>query len=151
MITIPFLFRPLVVLAFGLFAPGIWAGDVPCPQELKSVMANYETALVKKDIKVLTGILADDFQMITASGRFLDKKALMANLENKETSYHSFESTRVRFQRFGDTVIETGQVKSKGVRRGKPIAETSLYTDIWILKEGAWKLVFEHSCFAQSP
>ena len=151
MLTAPLFYRALLVFGAVVFSGAISAKDVPCPKELKTVMAQYEAALVKKDIKLLTKILTDDFQLITASGRILDKKAMMANLENKDTLYQSFESTRVRFQKYGDTVIETGQVKSKGIRRGQPIAETSLYTDIWILKDGDWKLVLEHSCFAQSP
>ncbi len=141
------------LLAFGVFFnPGIaLAWDFPCPKELKTVMATYEAALVNKDKNRLAAILTEDFQMITASGRILDKKALLANLDNKDTVYHSFVSSGVRYQRFGDTVIETGQVKSNGIRRGKPIAEKSLYTDIWILKDGAWRLALEHSCFTQSP
>ncbi len=128
------------------------ADEVQCPTDLKTAMDNYESALIKKDPVLLTKILTDDFQMVTATGRMLDKKAMLENLALKTTQYSVFESSQVRYRKFGDTIIETGQVKTMGVRRGTPIAEHSIYTDVWVLeggKGGTWRLASEHSCFLQ--
>lgn len=126
--------------------------EVSCPQELKSAMADYENALIKKDPVLLARVLTDDFQMVTATGRVLDKKTMLVNLSLQATKYTSFESSNVRYRKFGDTIIETGQVKTVGVRRGEPIAENSVYTDVWVLeggKSGRWRLASEHSSFIQ--
>lgn len=126
--------------------------EVSCPQELKSAMADYENALIKKDPVLLARVLTDDFQMVTATGRVLDKKTMLVNLSLQATKYTSFESSNVRYRKFGETIIETGQVKTVGVRRGEPIAENSVYTDVWVLeggKSGRWRLASEHSSFIQ--
>lgn len=115
-------------------------------------MADYENALIKKDPVLLARVLTDDFQMVTATGRVLDKKTMLVNLSLQATKYTSFESSNVRYRKFGDTIIETGQVKTVGVRRGEPIAENSVYTDVWVLeggKSGRWRLASEHSSFIQ--
>lgn len=134
------------------FIPRIQAEEVACPPELKSAIADYENSLIKKDPVLLARVLADDFKMATSTGRMIDKKTMIANLANNSTMYNAFESKDVRFRKFGDTIIETGHVKTVGVRRTDPIVENSIYTDVWVLeggKGGRWRLASEHSSFIQ--
>ncbi len=134
------------------FIPCIHAEEVGCPPELKTAIADYENALIKKDPVLLARVLTDDFRMVTATGRMIDKKTMIANLAIKSSIYNAFESSDVRFRKFGDTIIETGHVKTLGVRRADPIAENSIYTDVWVLeggKGGRWRLASEHSSFIQ--
>lgn len=141
----------ILVCFFGTI-PGIRAEEVPCPPDLKMVMDDYEKALIKKDPVLLARVLMDDFRMVTATGRTIDKKTMITNLGLQTNQYNAFESSQVRFRKFGDTIIETGQVKTLGVRRGNPIAENSVYTDVWVLeggKGGRWRLASEHSSFIQ--
>lgn len=121
-----------------------------CPPQLESTIKDYERALAKKEASMLKAILAEEFQLITASGKILKKADMLANLGKMETQYESFESTAVQFTRLGNTVVETGKVRTKGMRGGKPIDETTLYTDVWIEHEGKWLLLAEHSSFPAS-
>lgn len=145
-------FVAALLVCFLALASDSRAQEDNCPPELKAAMTQYETALIKKDSDLLAKVLTDDFQMVTATGRILDKKAMIANLSLKTTQYSAFESSQVRYRKFGDTIIETGHVKTVGVRKDKPISENSIYTDVWVLKGGKggnWRLASEHSSFLQ--
>jgi len=140
---------PILLLATVLqqVPPASTTREPICPEPLRSTIQDYERALAKKEPARLQEILADDFQLITASGKILKKADMLANLGKMETRYESFESTGVQFRKLGNTVIETGKVRTKGVRAGKPIDETTLYTDVWIDHQGKWLLLAEHSSF----
>lgn len=118
-----------------------------CPPQLEQTIQNYEKALSQKDPKALSAILGDEFQLITASGKVLNKNDMLANLGKSETQYESFESTNVRFRKLGNTIIETGKVRTKGKRQGKLIDEVTLYTDVWVFSGDRWVLLGEHSSF----
>jgi len=132
----------------GLF---ILAGNPgePLKKDVEAAISIYETALKNKDTRALDGILADQFILTTASGKILKKKDMVANLTRQDTKYEAFETTGVELRVLENTAIETGKVRTKGIRSGKTFSETTLYTDVWVREKNQWKLLAEHSSFVK--
>lgn len=132
----------------GLF---ILAGNPgePLKKDVEAAISIYETALKNKDTRALDEILADQFILTTASGKVLKKKDMVANLTRQDTKYEAFETTGVELRVLENTAIETGKVRTKGIRSGKTFSETTLYTDVWVREKNQWKLLAEHSSFVK--
>jgi len=112
---------------------------------LEATAAAYDLAVSKADVAALETILAPEVVFATASGRVMDKKAVLAMLGSPDTRYESVTSDQVVRTVSGDTAIETGRARIKGMRRGKPVNEIQRYTDVWILRKGRWLLLAEHT------
>jgi ketosteroid isomerase-like protein len=112
---------------------------------LEATAAAYDLAVSKADVAALETILAPEVVFTTASGRVMDKKAVLAMLGSPDTRYDSVMSDQVVRTVSGDTAIETGRARIKGTRRGQPVNEIQRYTDVWIFRKGRWLLLAEHT------
>lgn len=113
--------------------------------ELEAATAAYDRAVAKADLPALDRILSPGVVFTTATGRVMDKKAVLAMLASPDTRYESVESDQVKRTITGDLAIETGRVRVRGTRLGQPINETQRYTDVWVRREGRWQLAAEHT------
>jgi len=107
-------------------------------------------APLTKDIDHLKRILADDFSFIIHDGTVFDKEALLALIEEdikEETNtFTSAGNTafnvRVYSKNFAVTDGEHHSVgKDKG---GKQFSRKSRFTNVWVRKNGTWKVVAGH-------
>jgi ketosteroid isomerase-like protein len=113
--------------------------------ELEAASKAYDAAVSKADIRALDGLLLPAVVFTTATGRVMDKKAVLAMLASPDTRYESVESDEVKRAITGDLAIETGRVRVRGIRNGKPVNETQRYTDVWVRRDGRWQLAAEHT------
>lgn len=116
--------------------------------ELEAASKAYDAAVSKADIRALDGLLLPAVVFTTATGRVMDKKAVLAMLASPDTRYESVESDKVERAITGDLAIETGRVRVRGIRNGKPVNETQRYTDVWVRRDGRWQLAAEHTSLA---
>lgn len=116
--------------------------------ELEAASKAYDAAVSKADIRALDGLLLPAVVFTTATGRVMDKKAVLAMLASPDTRYESVESDEVKRAITGDLAIETGRVRVRGIRNGKPVNETQRYTDVWVRRDGRWQLAAEHTSLA---
>lgn len=113
--------------------------------ELEAATAAYDRAVSKADIQALDKMLLPGVVFTTATGRVMDKKAVLAMLGSPDTRYESVLSDQVSRTITGDLAIETGRVRVRGIRNGKPVNETQRYTDVWMRQDGRWQLAAEHT------
>lgn len=113
--------------------------------ELEAATAAYDRAVSKADIPALDKLLLPGVVFTTATGRVMDKKAVLAMLASPDTRYESVESDQVNRKITGNIAIETGRVRVRGTRHGKPVNETQRYTDVWLRQDGRWQLAAEHT------
>lgn len=116
-------------------------------KEVHIASARYEKALAEKNKSALENILAQEFVLTTATGKKINKANMLANLGKQETRYESFDSSEVEVRVAGATAIETGKVRTVGIRAGKKIDETTRFTLVWIRTAAGWKALAEHSSF----
>jgi ketosteroid isomerase-like protein len=134
---------PLLILAFG---QAIHAnGTKIVLAEVEAVSKAYDIAITQRDLPSLESILAKAAVLTTATGRVMERAAVLEMLAKPDTHYESVESQDVVRRLAGNVVVETGLVKVRGKRKGLPIDEVQRYTDVWQKLDGRWQLIAEHT------
>lgn len=133
----------LLLLAFGQITPADGAKLVLA--EVAAVSQAYDIAITQRDLPALESILAKAAVFTTATGRVMERAAVLEMLAKPETHYESVESQDVVRRLAGNVVVETGLVKVRGKRKGLPIDEVQRYTDVWQKLDGRWQLIAEHT------
>ncbi len=113
--------------------------------EVEAVSKAYDFAITQRDLPALESILAKAAVFTTATGRVMERAAVLEMLAKPETHYESVESQDVVRRLAGNVVVETGLVKVRGKRKGLPIDEVQRYTDVWQKLDGRWQLIAEHT------
>ena len=113
--------------------------------EVEGVSKAYDIAITQRDLPALESILAKAAVFTTATGRVMERAAVLEMLAKPETHYESVESQDVVRRLAGNVVVETGLVKVRGKRKGLPIDEVQRYTDVWQKLDGRWQLIAEHT------
>ena len=133
----------LLLLAFGQITPADGAKLVLA--EVAAVSQAYDIAITQRDLPALESILAKAVVFTTATGRVMERAAVLEMLAKPDTHYESVESQDVVRRLAGNVVVETGLVKVRGKRKGLPIDEVQRYTDVWQKLDGRWQLIAEHT------
>ena len=133
----------LLLLAFGQITPADGAKLVLA--EVAAVSQAYDIAITQRDLPALESILDKAVVFTTATGRVMERAAVLEMLAKPETHYESVESQDVVRRLAGNVVVETGLVKVRGKRKGLPIDEVQRYTDVWQKEDGRWRLIAEHT------
>ena len=113
--------------------------------EVEGVSKAYDIAITQRDLPALESILAKAAVFTTATGRVMERAAVLEMLAKPDTHYESVESQDVVRRLAGNVVVETGLVKVRGKRKGLPIDEVQRYTDVWQKLDGRWQLIAEHT------
>jgi ketosteroid isomerase-like protein len=132
----------LLLVAWGQAAP---AEPLEAMAELAAVSKAYDTAISRRDMAVLEKILAPGAVFTTATGRVMERAAVLEMLAQPDTYYETLESGDIRRRINGNVAVETGRVRVRGKRKGQPVDETQRYTDVWQKTDGRWRLIAEHT------
>lgn len=113
--------------------------------DLEAVSKAYDAAISRRDLNALGKILAPKVVFTTATGRVMEREAVLEMLGKPDTHYETVESSDVVRRVSGAVVIETGRVKIRGKRKGQAVDEVQRYTDVWQKLDGRWQLIAEHT------
>ncbi len=94
-------------------------GDKQAEEELKNLTRSWDEAMVKKDVKTLDAILADEYSMSQ-----IPKAPLIALITNQSITYSSYKREVVRIQTYGDTAISMSRTKLTGNYPGTSFSST---------------------------
>lgn len=99
----------------------------------------WAEAFTRGDVDLVDSLLADDFVGMAKDGALYDKPTMLGwvragpNLTSSETTVE-----QVRF--FGDIAIATGSDLMTGAAPERTLIK-SFWTDIWILRQGRWRVI----------
>lgn len=120
------------------------AGD----DDKKAVAAldtEYQAAVKKNDAATMDRILADDFVLVTGSGKTHTKADLLADARSGNPPYEHNDELEKTVRVWGDTAIVTVKLWEKGIDGGKPFDHTFWFSDIYVRTAAGWKYVFGQS------
>jgi uncharacterized protein (TIGR02246 family) len=130
------------------------AGTVTPDQEaaieagIKELSRQWSAAILTKDAAILERIWAPDFVFVEPSGaRFTKADGIAALKTGKEQpTVSEATSIDVRVYGGGTVAIDIGDYHEAGKDKdGKPYDRRSRFTNIWVLKDGAWRCVGAHA------
>ena len=116
-------------------------------EELTQLSNSWGKASLAKDTAFLKSIWADDFSYIDADGTVRDEKANLALYEDDTNTVTSAANTAFNVRVYGKNFAVTdgdNYIAGKD-KDGKPFRTTWRWTNVWIRKDGKWKVVAGHA------
>jgi hypothetical protein len=119
--------------------------------ELLALEARWDSAVVRKDIAVLEGILDPGFVFIDADGAVSSRTAMLAGLQDPDLVIDPFETRDVLVRAYGGTAVLTGWYEQTGRYRGRAYRSRMSYTDVYVRDAGRWIAVSAHASRLADP
>ena len=101
----------------------------------------WNQAEVKHDARALSMLLAETFEYTDDDGHFMNKSQWLAHIRNGVDHYEQLGNSGVAVHLYGNVAVATGIYQDKIREKGKVVARSGRFTDIWIQQNGAWKCV----------
>jgi hypothetical protein len=97
-------------------------------------------------------LLADDFVLVTGSGKTYTKADLLSDARTGKVVYEHQEATAKTVRVWGDTAVVTAKLWEKGTDNGKPFDHTVWFSDAYVRTATGWRYVFgQSSRLCQDP
>jgi hypothetical protein len=107
---------------------------------LRSAEQARFVAQVDADARILDKLLDDDLEYVHSNGELDSKKSFIDSLTNGTRDYVSSVATIETVRFFGDVGVIRGKVKVTVASNGKSQDLHIGYTDVWLWKNGSWKM-----------
>lgn len=126
--------------------------DASASQADKTTLAaldtQYQAAVKINDAATMDRILADDFILVTGSGKTYDKAALLEESRSGRMHYDHQEDTEQTVRIWGDTAVVTAKLWEAGTDSGNPFDKTVWFSDTYVRTPTGWRYVFGQSSLA---
>ena len=130
----------LVAISLSIAAPrGQAAGDESA--RVLSLENAWNQAEVKHDARALSMLLAETFEFTDDDGHFMNKSQWLAHIKNAVDHYEQLGNSGMAVHLYGNVAVATGIYQEKIREKGRIVARSGRFTDIWIQQNGEWKCV----------
>src|SRR5437868_3056058 len=141
-----------IVAAVGLLAVMTLVGrQVLAVDDDRKVVAaldtEYQAAVKKNDAVTIDRILADDFVLVTASGKTYTKADLLNDARGGRTTYEHQEDSMQTVRVWRNTAAVTASLWEKGIADGQAFDHTLWFSDIYVRTPAGWRYVFGQSAY----
>jgi ketosteroid isomerase-like protein len=119
-------------------------------EELTQLSIPWGRAPLTKDIDYVKRIWADDVSFIIHDGTVFDKEGLLAlikeDIKEETNTFTSAGNTAFNVRVYGrNFAVTDGEHHSVGKDKdGKPFSRKGRFTNVWVRKNGKWKVVAGH-------
>ncbi len=124
------------------------AANASVADDQKTVAAldtQYQAAVKKNDAATMDHLLADDFVLVTGSGKTYSKADLLHEARGGQVLYEHQEDGEQTVRVWGDGAVVTAKLWEKGTNNGKPFDHTVWFSDTYVRTPGGWRYVFGQS------
>ena len=112
----------------------------------------YQAAVKANDAAAMDRFLADDFILISSSGKTFTKADLLNEARTGQYVYEHQEDTDQSVRIWGDTAVVTAKLWARGTHAGKPFDSTLWFSDTYVRTASGWRYVFgQASCPLAKP
>ena len=138
------------VLALGLVVSMATSGASKTPDDRKVVAAldtEYQAAVKNNDAAMMDRILADDFVLVTGSGKTYTKADFLKDAQSGKTKYDQNDERVQTVRVWVDTAVVTAKLWEKGTEDGKPFDHLFWFSDTYVRTPTGWRYVFGQSAY----
>jgi ketosteroid isomerase-like protein len=121
--------------------------DEDAKKTVAALDSEYQNAVKHNDAQTMDRILADDFVLVTSSGKTYSKSDLIQDAKSGRATYEHQEDTDKTVRLWGDTAIVTANLWEKGVQDGKPFEHRLWFSDVYRRTPAGWRYVFAQSAY----
>jgi ketosteroid isomerase-like protein len=101
----------------------------------------WDQAIVAKNAAAVAANVAPDFTQIESGGAVIGRDEFIKDLLDPTLRIDPYKVEDFGIRVYGDTALLTGRIRMTGVSEGKPFVSHFRYIDIYVKREGAWKVV----------
>src|SRR5580658_862141 len=105
--------------------------------------AEYQAAVKINDASTMNRILADDFILVTGSGKTYSKADMINDARAASTSYERNDEDAQTVRVWGNTAEVTATLWEKGTSSGRSFDHKFWFTDTYVRTPLGWKYVFD--------
>ena len=85
--------------------------------------------------------MADDFRQIDGSGNVETRRSFVDDIVSPDLRIDPYTVEDFDVRLYGDVALLSGRTRMTGAYKGKPFASHYRYIDIYVHRNGAWKIV----------
>ena len=111
-------------------------------EEVAKLDEQFQAAVKANNAATIEKILADDFVLVTGSGKTFNKQQTLEEARSRSTIYEHQEDAERTVRIWGDTAVVTAKLWVKGLRDGKPIDYTLWFSDTYVRTASGWRYAF---------
>jgi len=119
-------------------APAGKADDVATLTGLSNA---WDQAIVRKDEKTIADNMAEDFRQIDGYGNLETKQSFVKGIVDPQLTINPYTVEEFDVRLYGDTALLSGRSRLTGTYAGKAFESNYRYIDIYVRRNGAWKIV----------
>ena len=108
---------------------------------LSSQADTWDKAIVRKDRSAIEANMAEDFRQIDGAGNVETKASFVADIVSPGLTIDPYTVEDFDVRLYGDVALLCGRTRMTGTYEGKPFASHYRYIDIYVKRDGAWKIV----------
>jgi hypothetical protein len=118
------------------------------PADLAAAATAYDLAQFHADRSALERSLADDYTLISSSGRTQTKAEFIADQTDPGSKTTDLALDVSVKKVWTDGAVLGGTADVKGVDHGKPFAARIRFADVWAKRGGKWQVIFTQANLA---
>ena len=101
----------------------------------------YQAAVKSNDWATMDRILADNFVVVTGSGKVYTKANLIQMAQTHRVQYEHQEDSDQTVKVWGDTAVVTAKLWMKGMDQGNQFEWHIWFSDTYVRTPGGWRYV----------
>jgi ketosteroid isomerase-like protein len=102
---------------------------------------NYQSAVKNNDATTMDRILADDFVIVTGTGKIYSKADLINMARANRVIYEHQDESDQTVRVWGDTAVVTAKLWGKGLDMGKAFDWHVWFSDTYVRTPSGWRYV----------
>jgi len=118
--------------------------------QIKQLSSDYATALLNRDTKFLTSVIAPDEVNVGTDGHTFDRHALIAKIEDPSFSYKKIEIGDLVVQVVGSMALSRGTATVTSETSGHSATDNFRFIRIWQRQGGKWLVVYFQATHIQA-
>jgi len=128
--------------------------DTPITEIQRTIAAldtEYQAAVERNDAATMDRILADDFVLVSGSGKVFTKADLLEEARSGRITYEYQRDTDQVVRVWGETAVITALLSARGTDDGKPFAYRIWFSDTYVRTLNGWRYALGQSGVRLAP
>ena len=129
----------VTIFVFAALLSSARAQDVK--EQLKKLEIDRAAAVVEGDTATLDKQTADDYVLISMTGRMADESQMLDGFKSGQSKLTSNDLSDLKVRVYGNAAVVTGKADVKGTLGGQDATGQILFTRVYVKKDGRWQSV----------
>jgi ketosteroid isomerase-like protein len=100
----------------------------------------WDAAIIRKDMAAVAANMAPDYRHIRDTGGIADGAGFLAAIGSPKLVIEPYKVEDFDVRIYGDVALLTGRTRMTGSYDGKPFTSHYRYTDVYVRRDGQWKV-----------